>query len=674
MKIKQIITLTVLAIAFSNSVFSQVGIGTTTPNASAELDVTSTNKGLLPPRMTATQRDAISSPAAGLMVYQSDGTSGLYYYTGSVWVYINNSTGSTLSIANGGTGTTTSTGTGSVVLSNSPTLVTPVLGTPTSVTLTNATGLPLTTGITGTLPVANGGTGTTTGSITGTGALTFTAGGTNTDVTITPNGTGNTVLNGDVGIGTISPNASAKLDVSTTTQGFLPPRMTQAQRIAIATPAAGLIVWCTDCGSAGELQVNNGTTWTNMVGATASGIVPGAPTSPVATAGNTQASVAFTAPASAGGSAITGYTVTSSPGSFTATGASSPLVVTGLTNGTSYTFTVVATNASGNSVASVVSSAVTPNAPTANAGAALSAICQSGTSAAMGGSVGGSATGGTWTGGAGTWTNATNPSTATYTAGASETGSITLTLTTSGGSCGTTTATKTITVNAAGPSIVYCLGAPTTIVDVTNPYTGKTWMDRNLGASRAATGSTDAAAYGDLYQWGRTADGHQCRSNTVHYDGTSTRPTTITSTGAWDGKFIIIPSGTNRNDWVTTQTDNAWNTGTAGAPVKTATDPCPAGYRLPTETELNNERLSWVQAPISSTNSSTGAFASPLKLPVSGYRSSSSGTLDLVGGVGYYWSSTVSASNSRALYFDGGNAFMNTEGRAIGFAVRCLKD
>ena len=79
-----------------------------------------------------------------------------------------------------------------------------------------------------------------------------------------------------------------------------------------------------------------------------------------ATPGNGQASVAFTAPASDGGAAITSYTVTSSPDGKTATGPGSPLVVTGLTNGTSYTFTVTAHNAAGDGAASAASAAVTP--------------------------------------------------------------------------------------------------------------------------------------------------------------------------------------------------------------------------------------------------------------------------------------------------------------------------
>ncbi|NDE10173.1 MAG: hypothetical protein EBZ95_06380 [Chitinophagia bacterium] len=128
---------------------AQTGIGTTTPHASAKLDVTSSDKGFLPTRMTSAQRTAISSPAAGLMVYQTDGTSGLYYYNGTAWIYIINSTTNVVSVVNGGTGTTTSTGTGSVVLNTSPTLITPALGTPSSATLTNASGLPIASGVSG---------------------------------------------------------------------------------------------------------------------------------------------------------------------------------------------------------------------------------------------------------------------------------------------------------------------------------------------------------------------------------------------------------------------------------------------------------------------------------------------------------------------------------------------
>ncbi len=91
--------------------------------------------------------------------------------------------------------------------------------------------------ITGILPVANGGTGTTNGSITGTGALTFAAGGSNQNISITPSGTGS------VGIGTSSPTTTAALDVTSTTKGFLPPRLSSVQRNDMVNPTEGLVIY-----------------------------------------------------------------------------------------------------------------------------------------------------------------------------------------------------------------------------------------------------------------------------------------------------------------------------------------------------------------------------------------------------------------------------------------------
>ena len=75
-----------------------------------------------------------------------------------------------------------------------------------------------------------------------------------------------TFTQAQIGIGTSSPNAASQLEVSSTSKGFLPPRMTAAQRNAISTPVAGLMVWCNDCGSNGEIQIYNGTEWVNFIG------------------------------------------------------------------------------------------------------------------------------------------------------------------------------------------------------------------------------------------------------------------------------------------------------------------------------------------------------------------------------------------------------------------------
>ncbi|AAR34084.1 fibronectin type III domain-containing protein [Geobacter sulfurreducens] len=111
------------------------------------------------------------------------------------------------------------------------------------------------------------------------------------------------------------------------------------------------------------VRVSDGTdTATRTITVTINAVAPGAPTIGAATAGDTQVSVAFTAPASTGGAAITGYTATASPGGATGTCASSPCTVTGLTNGTAYTFTVAATNSAGTGSASAASNSATPKA------------------------------------------------------------------------------------------------------------------------------------------------------------------------------------------------------------------------------------------------------------------------------------------------------------------------
>jgi hypothetical protein len=127
------------------------------PDASAMLDMQNSTKGFLPPRMTAAQKGAIAAPATGLMIYQTDAPTGLYVYDGTVWKQVD----------------------------------------------------------AGTVTVANGGTGTSTGSITGSGALTFAAGGSDQNVTLTPSGTGYTLLGGKVGIGTATLNSDLNVNGAT---------------------------------------------------------------------------------------------------------------------------------------------------------------------------------------------------------------------------------------------------------------------------------------------------------------------------------------------------------------------------------------------------------------------------------------------------------------------------
>ena len=215
----------------------------------------------------------------------------------------------------------------------------------------------------------------TTGNISGTLVLTDTALNANpsTTQTINLNGGGVATVPGVPTIG-IATGGNGQATVT-----FTPPAsdggdaITSYSVVAWVDSASGIPV--TGIGSPIVVTgLTNGTTYTfnvfanNILGpgnpsamsnSVTPATVPDAPTIGTATAGILQASVSFTPPANNGGAAITGYTVTSSPGSITATGTASPITVTGLTAGTAYTFTVTATNPLGTGPASAPSNSVT---------------------------------------------------------------------------------------------------------------------------------------------------------------------------------------------------------------------------------------------------------------------------------------------------------------------------
>ncbi len=230
--------------------------------------------------------------------------------------------------------------------------------------------------------------------------------------------------------------------------------------------------------------------------------------------------------------------------------------------------------------------------------------------------------------------------------------------------CGNFTCGKPVTFMYNGSNVTYG----------TVMSSGKCWMDRNLGATAvtstarsayaefadAAYEAAESASFGDLFQWGRGADGHQSRTSLIH--NTSLASTAAPNAGnAWDGLFIT--TGTSPFDWLNTQDANLWQI------VSLINNPCPSGFRVPTVEELEAEKVSW------SSNNADGAFASPLKLPMAGDRVSNGGLLGSGGSLGRYWSSAVSSPDARSLSFNSSFAStMFVSARATGFSVRCIKD
>ena len=256
----------------------------------------------------------------------------------------------------------------------------------------------------------------------------------------------------------------------------------------------------------------------------------------------------------------------------------------------------------------------------------------------------------------------------------------------------TTTGTQTVTLSNNSPAIAWdkygaitmpLTGAsnsinlepridvksiPTTHTDWTYndvTYGGQTWMDRNLGARRVASAINDVLSYGNHYQWGRPADGHEISvwkgddQTTGRGFHDATTPEAL-ATGDSPGHPNFILTDVTPYDWRSDNNDNRWATANQG--------PCPVGYHVPTNTE-------WDTADsFGGWDNNTDTFNSALKLPSAGFRGRINGLLSDQGTSGFYWSSTVSVTDARHLVFFSAVAGTGSFGRAYGFLVRCLKD
>jgi len=576
-------------------------------------------------------------------------------------------------------------------------------------------------------------------------------------------------VSGKVIVGTASATASsAVFEANSTTQGLLPPRMTYEQKTSITSPVAGLTIWCSNCGTSGQMQVYNGTVWTNMVGDVALGAVPTITTTAATSIASTSAVSGGTV-TSDGGTTITARGVCWST-SINPTIANSKTIVagttgtytsniTGLTINTTYYLRAYATNSVGTAYGNQISFS-TVSLPTIASTLAATDITT--TTAISGGNIT-SDGGGAITARGICWGTSVNPTTSnslSTVAGTTGTYTSTMTSLTSGtlyyvrayatNGAGTSYGTQ-ISFNTQSPPIVASTTAATSITatsassggnltndggltitakgvcwstspnptiadsktdngvtagtyissitgltastlyyvrayatntagtayasqisfttlatppaDVTSA-TGRIWLDRNLGASRVATSATDANAFGDLYQWGRATDGHQSR--------TSTKTNGIVTTNTPGDALFIFSSPSFLYDWRSPQNGDLWQ-GVTGV-----NNPCPTGYRLPTDVEWTAEIASWSSA------NADGAYASPLKLPRNGrFRDYASGDIPatVIGDPGYYWSSTVTGpdglftgNNAKYMRINSSVAQISIFPRASGLSVRCIKN
>ena len=193
---------------------------------------------------------------------------------------------------------------------------------------------------------------------------------------------------------------------------------------------------------------------------------------------------------------------------------------------------------------------------------------------------------------------------------------------------------------------------------VTSPYTGEVWLDRNLGASQVCTSFDDPLCYGDYYQWGRNADGHEdSMSNT-----TTTIALNVNNVG--HGYFI----GTV--DWASV--DITGTIRSANWSEINGNSVCPIGFRVPTRAEFKVELYDVGSAQIANRND---AFNSFLKLPSAGNRAYFLGAMANVGTAGYVWSVSSATDISYPISFSEFSASSTMQSlRGHGLSVRCIKN
>jgi uncharacterized protein (TIGR02145 family) len=206
---------------------------------------------------------------------------------------------------------------------------------------------------------------------------------------------------------------------------------------------------------------------------------------------------------------------------------------------------------------------------------------------------------------------------------------------------------------------------------------GKCWLDRDLGATQTATSPTDHLAYGNFYQWGRLADGHELMNWTSGTSGSPQNPATvmgpISNHQPAFSDFVRSGGGNWYNGTGAAAINDLWKEDGTGV-----NEVCPAGWRVPTLSEWQNEINSWSSA------NAVGAIASPLKLTLAAYRDGSNGNISCVifgcaqiGQIGQWWSSTgINNSSAYRLTFNtvNGVVLLSSNIRSNGLSIRCIKN